>query len=255
MQKKPCSQHSMLSPRRAFTLVEILVVIGILIFLVAITLPVVANLRTSALRAGSISNMRQVFTALTAFTGDNNANLPIGYQQSFPAMGRAFTTWQAELATGGYLGDPDIAASGPNQRLEERFSVLGSPLQRKFNPAPSRRGNYGTFSANWEVLRGNFLNPELNPPSKAISFLEPSRTMLLCEGSTHGAADSTFNSIIYPAWQQSYPNYVSARLVPQPDDKVVCLFIDGHVETRRYGNFPLTTGAVGSDSWFFWLGR
>lgn len=53
--------------RRAFTIVEVLVVIGIIGVLVGITVPSVRAVRNEAKSAGCLSNLRQQFTALEAY--------------------------------------------------------------------------------------------------------------------------------------------------------------------------------------------
>src|SRR5256885_15316242 len=61
---------------RAFTLVELLVVIGIIALLLAILLPVVSRARESANRVACLSNLRQLATAALGYAGENHQRLP-----------------------------------------------------------------------------------------------------------------------------------------------------------------------------------
>jgi prepilin-type N-terminal cleavage/methylation domain-containing protein/prepilin-type processing-associated H-X9-DG protein len=63
-------------PSRAFTLVELLVVIGIVALLVGILLPSLARARESARATQCLSNMRQVGMAFTMFASDHGGHLP-----------------------------------------------------------------------------------------------------------------------------------------------------------------------------------
>lgn len=60
----------------AFTLVELLVVIAILAILAALLFPLVGSMRRSTSSAISVSNLRQIGTAIVTYAADNNGTLP-----------------------------------------------------------------------------------------------------------------------------------------------------------------------------------
>ncbi len=66
------------SCRRAFTLVEMLVVIAIVGVLAALLLPTLASARAKAKRTACLSNLRQMGIAILCYSTDNNGNIPYG---------------------------------------------------------------------------------------------------------------------------------------------------------------------------------
>jgi prepilin-type N-terminal cleavage/methylation domain-containing protein/prepilin-type processing-associated H-X9-DG protein len=102
------------SLRKAFTLVELLVVIGIIALLIAILLPSLAQAREAARRAACLSNLRQVGMAMRFYAGDNRDQVPLGYRagrKQFNSM--VFSSTASKLVlfgwlySGGYMKQPE----------------------------------------------------------------------------------------------------------------------------------------------------
>jgi prepilin-type N-terminal cleavage/methylation domain-containing protein len=69
-------------PRRGFTLVELLVVIGIIALLVGILLPTLNRARESARRTVCLANLRSIGQLVTMYANLNQGQIPIGCSSS-----------------------------------------------------------------------------------------------------------------------------------------------------------------------------
>jgi len=78
--------------RRAFTLVELLVVIGIIAILIGVLLPTLARARESAGRTQCLSNMRQLHIMLVMYANENHDQIPLGYWSSYKQQN--FMCWR-----------------------------------------------------------------------------------------------------------------------------------------------------------------
>ena len=94
----------MRSRNKAFTLVELLVVIGIIALLISILLPALNGARRQAVAAKCLANEHSIGLAMIMYSNDNKGTiLPCIFWN-----GGVNDTWAMELVAGRYLPDPRI---------------------------------------------------------------------------------------------------------------------------------------------------
>lgn len=128
---------------RAFTLVELLVVIGIIALLVAILLPALSRARDSANTVKCLSNMRSIVQGCLAYSADNKGfTIPMQWEDpkgsnGNPANGDGVLMWCNILVEQGYVQAPN-ATGKPGPVIN---SVFFCPAGREeFSFAPGDNG-------------------------------------------------------------------------------------------------------------------
>ncbi|MBX9578826.1 MAG: DUF1559 domain-containing protein [Gemmataceae bacterium] len=125
--------------RAGLSLVEVVVVIGIVGLLVGLTLPAVQKVREAAARSRCQNNLRQLALGLHQYAAAHPA-LPPGVSNAGPADPFPFMGWHARLlpfleqdalwaeAVAAYAADRDFLHDPPHRGLTLSLPVLGCPL-------------------------------------------------------------------------------------------------------------------------------
>ena len=111
------------SPRAGFTLVELLVVIGIIALLIAILLPSLQRARAQAIRTQCLSNLHQIEIYLAMYAAQYNNTLPLGWVPDDGFTNGSGYLYPNEVAfwrSSAGLGYQGPASSAP---VPDRFSI------------------------------------------------------------------------------------------------------------------------------------
>jgi prepilin-type N-terminal cleavage/methylation domain-containing protein len=232
---------------KAFTLVEMLVVIAIILFLAALLMPALQRVKETAKMAKCISNMRQISMATFMYAADNDGFAP--YEINTVVADGFFTQrshnesdstydkdypknkWFAEYLPGGANGKMNSVAYCP------KGGVLGD-IGPNVSKAPFFNNSYGInpdLGEEWWITNGN--NDRCSVPLNQI--FKPAKTCLWIEsnrGKTNPKIDHVtgrhFSRSKEPSQTQNpgkgnFPVY-------QYFGKLNVVFVDQHIGSIRY---------------------
>jgi len=163
---------------KGFTLVELLVVIGIIALLISILLPALNKARNQANATSCLSNIRQIASAFLSYTIDNRGYFP-GPAANSGVLAYDWITWQVTPSAASPL-PASIATTGIGPYLKlspNNFKVMicpGDDGNRPFLAAMGNTSKYFQFSYtfNWWFSS----NPNTNTSPGGIHF--PKITMV-----------------------------------------------------------------------------
>jgi prepilin-type N-terminal cleavage/methylation domain-containing protein/prepilin-type processing-associated H-X9-DG protein len=176
--------------RRAFTLVELLVVIGIIALLVAILLPSLSRARESAKGVACLSNLRQMATAAQAYANEHGGSYPIAYFSAADAQYAYAYGWDftlvKDLATGQRTARPGLLWAGEgNMQIQQCPSFDGRSMTLM---DPYTGYNYNTS------FIGHGEGELIVAPAKASQVKSPSATALFGDGQWTSGANKFMRS-------------------------------------------------------------
>jgi prepilin-type N-terminal cleavage/methylation domain-containing protein/prepilin-type processing-associated H-X9-DG protein len=219
--------------RIGFTLVELLVVIGIIAVLISILLPSLGRAREEARRVKCLSNLRQLGIAFLMYTNENRGHYPFHADIGGPLY-EDWIYWQQardtrQSAIYRYLGsaDPDVFRCPSDDPLN-RPRVLTEPYHYSY-----------TF---------NYMVASNGPNGAKVmynTFRDPTIKIVLVEEDERSLDDGNWHPILIGT---SIENFLAARHDPRSgklkDDNSLrgnVAFADGHGDfiTRAWSRDPI----------------
>jgi prepilin-type processing-associated H-X9-DG protein len=258
-------EHATTRPDRltAFTLVELLILIGIVAILISLLMPALAKARRSAIALQCASNMRQVGIGFSMYAAENKHTLPYAlYQTTTPDVRIAWDDLLNKYL-GGDLTSTEIAAryaprpravlQCPADAVPRAWTVPNHPLSYAMPRVLIATAAPGEPLFAGVAGDGVFPNPTAAATSprpisiRVSSVRRSSQTLLLVEapnryraqGCDYGYVDRPDDQ--YPFYTSNYNGYPSNASGPAAhppsytlhDGKWNYLFTDGHVEFLR----------------------
>lgn len=179
MHKHVCNCHADCRPAKAFTLIEVLVVVAIMALLLSILLPSLRQARASAYAAACASNLHQFGIALATYENEHN-----GYQ---PRAG-TYTSMQWIMLIVRQVGDKR-RYTHVNQVPVGRYPVFQCPQRTATLPHP-----YIDYVLNGFDPKGSYARgwPEIQTPTRASDWKRPAQVLMIgdaafeCSVNTNG---------------------------------------------------------------------
>ena len=199
--------------RRAFTLIEILIVLTVIGILAALLFPAFSRVKDSARTTSCANNLHQLGLVMEMYSADNNGFYPSPIDPR-PQPPEVRCSWVNRIES--YLKSPEVLKC---PAYPQGDFVSGCPSDEIIGE--ERYSHHGSYSL-------GMLSPNGGSRSiRAASLNHPSSTVLLLDG-----RNSRFD---FPTWPN--PNVVdliAEGIVPRhKGEGINVLFVDGHTKWRR----------------------
>lgn len=226
----------------AFTLMEILVVVAIIIVLAAIAVPVYATIRSRANKVVAMNNMRQITAALLTYAGQNDGDFPLenigtGETWTNAATPAADKVWYNALPRLlGSKGVGDYAASPRGFYTKENLLFLPGAQY----PASDKKliRPLFAFAINTKLQRKDQSGTKAKAKQSQITL--PARTVAFLEEGIPGEPKA---SEVQPKYEGACKS-AGRSFVERYGGQGVVTFLDGHVESLGVKDLLTETGLL-----------